>query len=523
MVVVFERRPSSGVSELNGFLRLAACLLLLAGSIPACTRLGVDGVLWQCTSDAQCGSGRACVEGLCGNPPGQDVAQSDTDISDTSPDFDSDADSGGPEDAATPDTPPDVYVAPAVYDPTDEVLGQTLVQWGADYFRWFWGTPFSVHPLARRTPFNCLSGQRFDVFMLYPDRGTVRCSVPIDTPILVPIVGLSNDSCAVANGPGPGALQSFINDLLDNTVELSLVADGQVLLEGATSADLGAHLIEASRFDYVEAPEPDNIHTQFYGVPTAVDCRAAWHAGVYALLQPLSPGTHTIIVKSFIPVDEPPTRINATFTLVVGPPPTLLAPVPPRLGRTGEEWLEAWYRWALIQPATNHPLADGSGANCQAEQPSDVFFLGGALDDASVIRSCRIPANRPLAFPLISGLADNAGLQPASHRSDETLAQLAQAATEVDATLSLDGRIYDLAALAPHRVAPFDFGYDLPESDSILEAYLGRDAVAGPVAKAFAAGVFVVLEPLHPGEHVITLERRVGPATSTVRYQLTVE
>ncbi len=492
---------------------------------PAQTRpvpsLGVDRVLWQCTSDAECGSDRTCVEGLCSNSPLNDVALSDTDNSDTGPDLDSD--SGEPDDAATPDTPPDVYVAPSVYDPAVEVLGQTLAEWGADYFRWFWGTPFSVHPLARRTPFNCLSGQRFDVFMLYPDRGTVRCSVPIDTPILVPIVGLSNDSCAVANGPGPGALQSFINDLLDNSVDLSLAANGQVLVGGATAADLGAHFIEASRFDYVEAPEPDNIHTQFYGVPTAVDCRAAWHAGVYALLKPLSPGTHTISVKSYIPVDEPPTRIDATFTLVVGPPPSMLAPDRPRLGRTGEEWLEAWYRWALIQPATDHPLADGSGSNCQAGQPSDVFFLGGAIDDASVIRNCRIPANRPIAFPLISGLADNAGLEPAAHRSNETLAQLAEAATEVEVTLSLDGRIYDLAALAPHRVEPFSFSYDLPDSDSILEAYFGRDAVSGSVANAFAAGVFIVLEPLHPGEHVIILERTAGPARSTVRYHLTVE
>lgn len=494
--------------------RLLPCLLL-GWSASGCTRLGIDDVVWTCTATTQCGSGHECVGGVC-------LRARDLEVDDASPDPDAQSDT---HDAATtiPDTTsPDTSAPPALHDPTLEVQGKSLSDWGATFFQWFWGTPFSVHPLLRQTPYTCLSGQDHGAFLLYPDRGQVRCSVPTDTPILVPLVALSNDACAVQNGPPPGQLQSYVNHILDNTIDLTLEVDGHILLSGDFASDLGEHLVEATPFAYVEAPLPDNVHTQFYGIPTAVDCRDAWHGGVYALIQPLAPGLHTIEVDAYIPIDEPPTLIDMTFTLVVGPPPTLMDPTQPRLGRTGPEWLEDWVHWLMRQPATGHPLADMTGKDCLAEQPSDVVFLGGALDDTSTIRLCEIPHGRPLALPVVYGLADNAGLPEVEHRSEETLAQLAREAITSDATLALDGRVLDLTELAAHRVEPFSLAYDLPASDSILEVFFGRPAVTGPVSPAYAAAVFVVLEPLHPGDHVLILERTVGDRKTTVRYHLAV-
>lgn len=489
--------------------RLLPCLVLTS-SVSGCTRLGIDDVVWSCIANTQCGADHECVGGLCRRTRDLEVVDPDT----------------SPDTTSAPDSHLDTTVPaapPALHDQTLEVQGKSLSDWGATFFQWFWGTPFSVHPLLRQTPYTCLSGQDHGAFMLYPDRGQVRCSVPTDTPILVPLIALSNDACAVQNGPPPGQLQSYVNHILDNTIDLTLEVDGHLLLSGDFASDLGEHLVEATPFAYVEAPAPDNIHTQFYGIATAVDCRDAWHGGVYALIQPLSPGLHTVDVDAYIPIDDPPTLIDMTFTLVVGPPPTLMDPTQPRLGRAGPEWLEDWVQWVMRQPATNHPLVDQTGKDCLAEQPSDVVFLGGALDHTSTTRLCSIPAGRPLALPVVFALEDNAGLPEAEHRSAETLAQLARDALTADATLSLDGRVLDLTELAAHRVEPFAMDYDLPTSDSVREVFFGRAPVVGPVTSAYAAAVFVVLEPLHPGDHVLILERTDGDRKTTVRYHLAVD
>ncbi|MGM9473496.1 hypothetical protein ACS5PJ_16020 [Pseudarthrobacter sp. YS3] len=60
-----------------------------------------------------------------------------------------------------------------------------------------------------------------------------------------------------------------------------------------------------------------------------------------------------------------------------------------------------WWTWALTQPTSMNPLLDTTGALCANQQSGKTWFLGGLFGTGgSVTRSCTIPANTSVFFPL---------------------------------------------------------------------------------------------------------------------------
>ena len=61
-----------------------------------------------------------------------------------------------------------------------------------------------------------------------------------------------------------------------------------------------------------------------------------------------------------------------------------------------------WWQWALSIPADENPLADTTGANCMVGQRGSNWFLAGTFGDTTVIRTCSIPEDATLFFPVIN-------------------------------------------------------------------------------------------------------------------------
>jgi hypothetical protein len=70
-------------------------------------------------------------------------------------------------------------------------------------------------------------------------------------------------------------------------------------------------------------------------------------------------------------------------------------------GASYGEWSARWWQWALSIPAETNPILDMDGANCANGQYDDVWFLAGTFGGPAV-RSCTIPAGKPIFFPLLN-------------------------------------------------------------------------------------------------------------------------
>jgi hypothetical protein len=193
-------------------------------------------------------------------------------------------------------------------------------------------------------------------------------------------------------------------------------------------------------------------------------------------------------------------------------------------GQSLTDWNKAWWRWELSVPTDRNPSLDPTGANCAEGQGGKVWFLGSLFASGEVTRACTIPDHRALLVNLSSLLNDypcpDPSFRPAPGQSlEEFLAEGARAVEDGvnGLTLSVDGR--DVTDLFERRYPTglFDFTGDPSLRTSIDGCITGSSQVA------VSDGFFVLLRPLHPGEHtVVFTAASVNGVHTSVTYQLTV-
>ncbi len=168
-----------------------------------------------------------------------------------------------------------------------------------------------------------------------------------------------------------------------------------------------------------------------------------------------------------------------------------------------------WWEWAMSFDDESSPVADRTGALCGNRQEGDVWFLAGTYGTARTVRSCRVPRDKYLFFPLI-----NYVLAPGRGRTG-TCAQMSRDVARMTdgvelLVLEIDGVRHD--NLARHRQAT-------PECFN-LWARSGTGDSAFPSA---ANGYYVMLKPLPPGRHTINFGGALRDMSQAVSYTLWVE
>ena len=205
----------------------------------------------------------------------------------------------------------------------------------------------------------------------------------------------------------------------------------------------------------------------------------------------------------------------------LGQQPGIVLPDGVVLGMTYGDWTAAWWQWGLAIPWSTHPYNDATGANCLVGQSTGpVFFLVGGTD---VTRHCTIPAGKTLVFPIMNFECSTVEPPPFYGKDGQALRNCAAGFTndvgEDTLEVTIDGK--KVKNLEYFRAQSPVFDFSMPLNDNFLFV---NNVTAGT---AVSDGYWVIVEPLHPGHHVIRLKATLvsGPFAGgyqNATYHLTV-
>ena len=176
----------------------------------------------------------------------------------------------------------------------------------------------------------------------------------------------------------------------------------------------------------------------------------------------------------------------------------------------------AWAQWAYSKSVDNpvdSPLVGGdpnySEEQCDGTPVSPTqgnpWFLAGTSDGSKVTRTCTMPAEPPLFFPLYSSLwvpiveGENAANQRQG-AIDSVNATLADRKFKQTMLVTVDGKQVESDQIV-RALSPV-FTITLPE-ENIFDPFVKGGVPAGQYGGASVDGLWVKLPPLPPGEHTI--------------------
>jgi hypothetical protein len=159
-------------------------------------------------------------------------------------------------------------------------------------------------------------------------------------------------------------------------------------------------------------------------------------------------------------------------------------------GMSYTDWAEKWWEWAFSIPADQNPNLDHDGRFFDVGQSGSVFFVPGNFGGTDV-RTVTLPAGKALLIvgASVLGILGLDAPTEAELRTgvEQAYAGLAKVQVEVDGMALKD--------LPRYTVLTPLFSFTLPDNN-----------IAGLPAgeyQGIAEGIFLLLEPLPVGEHVI--------------------
>jgi hypothetical protein len=173
-----------------------------------------------------------------------------------------------------------------------------------------------------------------------------------------------------------------------------------------------------------------------------------------------------------------------------------------------EELTRRWLVWAMAQPYTQSAINDQTGERCAVDQDHQVWMLAGT-HGGPVTRSCDIPAQTPLFFPLINRWV-MPGLDPSYEPADvpgfiawvEGYFALQRSRT-CSLTLTLDGEplLADTEEIDQELYVAVQEPFEVELNDDNWATAYGKQG--GLYSFVFIDGHYALLRPLPPGDHVL--------------------
>jgi hypothetical protein len=171
-------------------------------------------------------------------------------------------------------------------------------------------------------------------------------------------------------------------------------------------------------------------------------------------------------------------------------------------------------------------MLDATGGNCMVGQHGSVWFMAGTFGGGSATRTCAVPEDKLLFFPVINSVNLDApnvcGQGPASI---SVKALRASSAAFIDGATNFSVKVDGRTIKNLHRVRSQVFALALPEDNVFDAPCTGLGNVpAGVYSPAVDDGIYVGLEPLRVGNHTLHIhaENPSQGFTLDVTYNLTV-
>lgn len=172
-----------------------------------------------------------------------------------------------------------------------------------------------------------------------------------------------------------------------------------------------------------------------------------------------------------------------------------------------------WWQWALSIPAAQNPQLDQNGGDCMVGQRGPLWFLSGPFGGGTVTRSCSIPADRVLFFPVLNSIEFNTPNVCGQGPQNISVPTLRQAAVQMlngatDMAVQLDDASINNLLHIQSNV----FDVALPESnvfDAPCAAARLGNVPAGVFSPAVDDGFYVLLGPLTIGSHTLHIHGKI--------------
>lgn len=202
-------------------------------------------------------------------------------------------------------------------------------------------------------------------------------------------------------------------------------------------------------------------------------------------------------------------------------------------GRTYGEWSAQWWKWAYAGPDGKNAVQDTTGEFCAENQPTGkVWFLAGSFGLTGVERTCTIPPNRALFYSPVNTVWTDCPDTPDKDVPDTEVRDiLATFGNGGDPTCQITGTL-DGASISRLRI--FTVRTQSPKFTTILPEHnlvsgCPAPLPAGKTGRQISEGYWIMLPPLSPGEHTLTIhgaacDSQTGDVVfeSGVTYRLTV-
>jgi hypothetical protein len=182
-----------------------------------------------------------------------------------------------------------------------------------------------------------------------------------------------------------------------------------------------------------------------------------------------------------------------------------------------------WWEWAVSIPNSVNPLEDSTGQDCMVGQSGSIWFLAGVFGGGTAKRTCSVPADKSLFFPVANTINVNSP-HVCGQKGPLSAAKLRAAiAPFIDGFTSISATVDGQPVANIPRILSIVFDVALPKDNAFLAPCNG-DSPPGVYSPAVGDGFYVLLGPLPAGSHTIQFSAQNPSAkfTENVTYNLTV-
>jgi hypothetical protein len=219
--------------------------------------------------------------------------------------------------------------------------------------------------------------------------------------------------------------------------------------------------------------------------------------------------------------------IIGTVGLIISANATLAdtADLPPLQELTAE-----WWQWALSIPSDENPLPelDTQTQKCMVGQRGGFWFLAGSFDGSPATRTCTVPTDVTLFFPIVNFVGINAPNVCGESNQNVSVKDLRAGTKALTDSVSRFSVKVDHSQVKSkvRRVQSQVFEVALPKDNlfdaSCIMAGLGPVPL-GIYSPAVDDGYYASVGPLSAGKHTIQFQAEAsGAIIQDVTYDLTV-